>query len=128
VLGTLLRNGVPILKSLEISRHAAGNRILSEAIAQASENITAGQSLAAPLEASGRFPKTVVEMISVAEESNTLDTVLVETAEGLERRTERRLDLLVRLLEPIMLLIMAGVVLFVVIALLLPVIKMAGAI
>ncbi len=126
VLGTLLRNGVPILKSLEISRQAAGNRILSEAIAQASENITAGQSLAAPLEASGRFPKTVVEMISVAEESNTLDTVLVEIAEGLERRTERRLDLLVRLLEPVMLLIMASVVLFVVIALLLPVIKMSS--
>jgi general secretion pathway protein F/type IV pilus assembly protein PilC len=126
VLGTLLRNGVPILKSLEISRQATGNRILSEAIAKASENITAGQSLAAPLEASGRFPKTVVEMISVAEESNTLDTVLVEIADSLERRTERRLDLLVRLLEPIMLLILAGVVLFVVIALLLPVIKLSG--
>jgi general secretion pathway protein F/type IV pilus assembly protein PilC len=126
VLGTLLKNGVPILKSLEISRQAAGNRILSEAIAEASENITAGQSLAAPLAASGRFPKTVVEMISVAEESNTLDTVLVEIAEGLERRTERRLDLLVRLLEPIMLLVLAGVVLFVVIALLLPVIKLSG--
>ncbi len=128
VLGTLLKNGVPILKSLEISRQAAGNLVLSEAIAKASENITAGQSLAAPLDASGRFPKTVVEMISVAEESNTLDTVLVEVAEGLERRTERRLDLLVRLLEPIMLLVMAGVVLFVVIALLLPVIKMSSSI
>jgi general secretion pathway protein F/type IV pilus assembly protein PilC len=126
VLGTLLRNGVPILKSLEISRQATGNRILSEAIAEASENITAGQSLAAPLEASGRFPKTVVEMISVAEESNTLDTVLIEIADGLERRTERRLDLMVRLLEPVMLLILAGVVLFVVIALLLPVIKLSG--
>jgi general secretion pathway protein F/type IV pilus assembly protein PilC len=62
----------------------------------------------------------------VAEESNTLDTVLVEIADSLERRTERRLDLLVRLLEPIMLLILAGVVLFVVIALLLPVIKLSG--
>lgn len=126
VLGTLLKNGVTILKSLEISRQAAGNRILSEAIAKASENITAGQSLAAPLEASGRFPKTVVEMISVAEESNTLDSVLVEIAEGLERRTERNLDLMVRLLEPLMLLAMAFVVLLVVIALLLPVIKMSS--
>ena len=65
-------------------------------------------------------------MIAVAEESNTLDTVLVEVADGLERRTARRLDLVVRLLEPIMLLILAGVVLFVVIALLLPVIKMSS--
>ena len=126
VLGTLLRNGVPILKSLEISREAAGNRILSEAIADASDNITSGESLAAPLGASGHFPSTVVEMISVAEESNTLDTVLVDIAEGLEKRTARRLDLMVRLLEPLMLLILAGFVLFVVMALLLPVIKMSS--
>ena len=128
VLGTLLRNGVPIMKSLEISREAAGNRVLSEAIDQASENITAGESLAKPLAASGHFPRTVVEMISVAEESNTLDEILVDIADGLETRTSRHLTLLVRLLEPIMLLILAGAVLFVVIALLLPVIKMSSTI
>ncbi len=124
VLGTLLHNGVPILKSLEISRDAAGNRILSEAVEEASENISAGDSLAKPLAASGHFPGTVVEMIAVAEESNTLDRVLVEIADGLERRTARRLDLAVRLLEPVMLLILAAIVLFVVIALLLPIFKM----
>lgn len=126
VLGTMLRNGVAILKSLEVSRDATGNRILSEAIAKASENISAGQSLAGPLAASGHFPITVVEMISVAEESNTLDTVLVEIADGLERRTQRRLDLMVRLIEPILLLVLAGVVLVVVLALLMPVIKMSA--
>ena len=125
VLGTLLKNGVPILKSLDISRAAAGNRILSDAVQQASENITAGESLAKPLAKSGYFPKTVVEMISVAEESNSLDSVLVDVADGLENRTSRKLDLLVRMLEPAMLLVMAGMVLTVVIALLLPVIKMS---
>jgi type II secretory pathway component PulF len=128
VLGTLLTNGVPILKSLEISREAAGNRILSEAIAQASENISSGESLARPLAASGHFPVSVVEMISVAEESNTLDRVLVDVADSLEKRTSRRLDLAVRLLEPLMLLFLAGIVLMVVIALLLPVIKMSSTI
>lgn len=126
VLGTLLRNGVPILKSLEISRQATGNRVLAEAIENATENISSGESLAAPLAASGRFPPTVVEMVSVAEESNTLDTVLTDIADSLERRTQRRLDLMVRLLEPVMLLILAGVVLVVVIALLLPILKMGG--
>jgi len=126
VLGTMLRNGVPILKSLEISRDATSNRILSEAIRDAAENISSGQSLAAPLASSGHFPVTVVEMISVAEESNTLDKVLVEIADGLERRTSRRLDLFVRMLEPVMLLCLAIVVLLVVIALLLPVIKMSA--
>jgi general secretion pathway protein F/type IV pilus assembly protein PilC len=128
VLGTLLTNGVPILKSLEISREAAGNRILSEAIEKASENISSGESLARPLAASGHFPGAVVEMISVAEESNTLDDVLVNIADGLEKRTARRLDLMVRLLEPIMLLFLAGIVLMVVVALLLPVIKMSSTI
>lgn len=126
VLGTLLHNGVPILRSLQISRQAAGNRILSEAVAKASENISSGQSLAAPLARCEHFPMTVVEMISVAEESNTLDQVLIEIADGLERRTVRRLDLVVRLLEPMMLLVLAIVVLCVVIALLMPVIKMSS--
>ena len=128
VLGTLLQNGVPILKSLEISRDATGNRVLSEAIRQASENISSGDALAAPLGASGHFPSTVVEMIAVAEESNTLDTVLINIADSLERTTERRLDLVVRLLEPVMLLILAVIVLIVVIALLLPIFKMTSTI
>jgi type II secretory pathway component PulF len=126
VLGTLLRNGVPILKALEISRHATGNRVLSDAIGRASENISSGQSLATPLAGCQDFPATVVEMIAVAQESNTLDRVLIEIADGLEKRTSRQLELAVRLLEPIMLLILATVVLFVVIALLLPVMKMSS--
>ncbi|UUO04485.1 type II secretion system F family protein [Blastopirellula sp. J2-11] len=126
VLGTMLKNGVPIIRSLEISRDAAGNLILAKAIEDASENISAGESLASPLSASGYFPRNVVEMISVAEESNSLDTVLVEIADGLEKRTSRRLDLTVRLLEPMMLLVMASIVLVVVIALLLPIFRMSS--
>jgi type II secretory pathway component PulF len=125
VLGTLLHNGVPILRSLEISSSAAGNRVLSAAIGEAAENLSAGQALAKPLAASGYFPPEVVEMIAVAEESNTLETVLTNIADSLERRTFRRLDLLVRLIEPIMLLLLAGAVLVVVVALLLPVLKMS---
>jgi general secretion pathway protein F/type IV pilus assembly protein PilC len=125
VLGTLLKNGVPILKSLEISRGATGNQVLSAAIANASTQVTSGQSLARPLAASGQFPNTVVEMIAVAEESNTLDRVLVDLADTLEKQTMRRLDLGVRLLEPLMLLLLAAAVLGVVVALLLPIIKMS---
>lgn len=125
VLGTMLKNGVPILKSLDISREATGNRVLSLAIAGAAENITAGQSLAKPLAASKQFPQTVVEMIAVAEESNSLDRVLVEVANSLETRTVRQLDLMVRLLEPLMLMVLAGIVLCVVIALLMPIIRMS---
>ena len=128
VLGTLLSNGVPILKSLEISRTATGNRLLSRSISDASENIRAGDTLASPLRTSGHFPLTVVEMISVAEESNSLDSVLPAIADSLEKRTFRRLDLFVRLLEPVMLLVMAMLVMMVVLALLVPVIRSSTAI
>lgn len=128
VLGTLLGNGVPILRSLDISRSATGNRLLSSSIADAAENIRSGDSLASPLRASGHFPITVVEMISVAEESNSLDSVLPEIADSLEKRTFRRLDLFVRLLEPVMLLLMAMFVMAVVMALLVPVIRSSTAI
>jgi general secretion pathway protein F/type IV pilus assembly protein PilC len=125
VLGTLLNNGVPILRSLEISAEAASNRVLAEAIRGATENISAGESLAAPLGACGHFPPTIVEMISVAEESNTLESVLLDIANSLERRTWRQLELAVRLLEPLLLVMLASVVLVLVVALLLPMFKMS---
>ncbi len=123
VLGTLLANGVPLLKSMDISRMAAGNRILAQSIADASEEVTAGARLAKPLGDCGHFPKTVVEMISVAEESNTLDKVLVQISDNLEKITFRRLEVVVRLLEPIMLLFLASIVMFVVLALMVPVLN-----
>ncbi|OHB77084.1 MAG: pilus assembly protein PilC [Planctomycetes bacterium RBG_16_64_10] len=128
VLGTLLRGGVPILRSLEISSSATGNRVLSAAIQDAAENISEGESLSRPLAECGHFPPAIVEMITVAEEANNLETVLTDIADSLERQTWRRLDLMVRLVEPIMLLVMASIVLVVVIALLLPVMKMSMAI
>ena len=124
VLGTLLKNGVPILRGLEISAEATGNKVLEAAIMKASDNITSGETLAKPLAASKQFPRNVTEMISVAEESNTLDDVLINISEGLEKQTMRRLEIMVKLIEPLMLVVMAAVVMFVVIALLMPIIKM----
>lgn len=126
ILGTLLKNGVPILQSLRISKDATGNRILSDAIANAADNVSSGKSLASPLASSGQFPIEVVEMISVGEEANNLEQVLINIADTMERRTQRLMDLAVRLLEPLMLMVMAGLVLFVVIGLLLPVMKSSG--
>lgn len=127
ILGTLLKNGVPILQALKIAKDATGNRILSESIAAASENIQSGKSLAQPLAASGQFSRDVVEMISVGEEANNLEEVLLNISNNMEQRTYAKLDLFVRLLEPVMLLCMAVVILFIMIALLLPVFKSSGA-
>ena len=123
ILGTMLRNGVPILNCLRIAKDATGNLVLSRAIGRAADDVQSGKSLANPLRASKQFPDEIVEMISVGEEANNLEQVLIDVADNMERLSHRRLDLLVRLLEPILLLVMACIVLFVVIALLLPILQ-----
>lgn len=126
ILGTLLTNGVPILRALRIAKDATGNRLLSNAIAAGSENIASGASLTEPLAASGYFPEEVVEMIAVGADSNNLEEVLIEIGDNLERDAQLRLDLFVRLLEPVMLFLIAGLILFVVAALLLPIFQSSG--
>jgi type II secretory pathway component PulF len=125
VLGTLLRNGVPLLKALEISSESAGNRLLSEAIKNSAENISSGDTLSKPLSDCGLFPKPIMAMIGVAEESNNLENVLVSVADGLDRKISRQLDIMVRLIEPVLLLVMGSAILFIIVALLLPVFEMS---
>jgi general secretion pathway protein F/type IV pilus assembly protein PilC len=126
ILGTLLHNGVPILQSLRVAKDSTGNRVLTESIDRAAQSVTGGKSLAQPLAASGHFPRDILEMVAVGEESNTLEKVLLDIADSTERSTTRQLELFVRLLEPVMLLIMAAITLMVVLALLLPFLRMGG--
>jgi general secretion pathway protein F/type IV pilus assembly protein PilC len=126
ILGTLLANGVPILDALDISKESAGNRVLAEEIHRAAENVQKGETLSKPLGKCGLFPPDVVDMMAVAEESNNLDKVLVQIAETNETRTARSIDLAVRLIEPILLLVMAVAVLCIALALLLPILTMTS--
>lgn len=128
ILGTLLHNGIPILQALRIAKDSTGNRVLADAIESAAENVTAGNKLAEPLASCSYFPRDVVEMVSVGEESNQLEKVLINVADALEKRTARQLELFVRLLEPVMLLVMALIIGLVVAGLLLPVFKMSSAV
>jgi len=127
ILGTLLHNGIPILQALKIAKDSTGNRVLTLAIEEAAESVTTGKSLAQPLAACKHFPREIVEMVTVGEESNSLEKVLLDIAVGLDKRTSRRLELFVRLLEPVMLLVMAVIIGVVVLALLLPIFNMAKA-
>jgi len=120
----MLHNGVPILQALKISKDSAGNKILADVIERAGDSVKKGAALSAPLGESGLFPPTVVDMIAVAEESNNLDTVLVQIADTNEARTARQIDLGVRVLEPVLLFVMAMIVLCIAIALLLPILTM----
>jgi general secretion pathway protein F len=124
ILGTMLANGIPMLRALGIAKDSAGNRVIVKAIEQSAESVTAGARLADPLRKNKHFPTDVTEMIAIAEESNTLEKVLLKVSDSLERRTIRTLELLVKLVEPLMLFVMAGVVLVVVLGLLLPIFNM----
>lgn len=126
ILGTMLHNGVPILQALRIAKDSAGSDILAEVIEDAADSVKKGAALSTPLGECGLFPPTVVDMIAVAEESNNLETVLVQIADTNEARTARAIDLGVRVLEPILLVFMAGVVFCIAIALLLPILTMGA--
>ena len=125
VLGTMITNGVPIIQALEISKDASGNAIMAEAIAKAAENVRAGEPLAEPLQRSDLFPVEIVEMIAIGEESNQLEKVLIQVADTVDRRTARQVDAAVRLIEPLMLLLMAGAIGFIAVGLLYPIFTMA---
>jgi len=121
ILGTMLANGVPIIQALNISKEATGSDVLARAIAEATEAVRAGDPLAEPLKRSGLFPPAILEMIAVAEESNQMERVLVQTADTVDRRTNRQVDQAVRLIEPLMLLLMATAIGFVAVGLLYPI-------
>jgi general secretion pathway protein F/type IV pilus assembly protein PilC len=128
ILGTMLGNGVPIIQALGISKDAAGNEIIAKAIDASTESVRAGEPLAKPLSDCGLFPAEIIEMISVGEESNQLEKVLVQTADAVERRTNRQVDAAVRLIEPLMLIFMAGMVALIAVGLLYPILTMSKAI
>lgn len=127
-LGTLVKSGVSILPALKIVEGTIGNLVLAQSIAQVSEDARGGDSLAGPLRKLGVFPGTVIQMISVGEESGKLDEMLLKVAEIQEREMRARTKTLISLLAPILILIVGALVGFIVIALLLPIFKMSRSI
>ncbi len=126
VLGTLLENGVPILRALDISSNSTGNAILADAVRKSAESVSAGEPLSKPLADTGIMPPRVMAMITVAEESNTLENVLVKIADTIDRQTDRTMEMLIRIIEPVMLLCMAVAVFCIILALLLPIFRWAS--
>ncbi len=126
ILGTMLANGVPMLVALKISGGATGSSLLGGQIAEAAESVRDGKTLSGPLSEGGFFPEQIIAMISVAEESNKLDQVLLQIADTVERRTNRQVDQAVRLVEPIILCVVAMGIGFMALGLLLPIFTLAS--
>jgi general secretion pathway protein F len=126
ILGTMLANGVPLLQALHIAKGATGSTLMADRITEAAESVREGKSLTAPLANGGLFPEQVLAMLSVAEESNQLEKVLLQISDTVERRTNRQVDQAVRLVEPLILCVVAAAIGFLALGLLLPIFTMAS--
>jgi type IV pilus assembly protein PilC len=122
-LGTLVTSGVPILQALNITRDTAGNHIVADAVTKVHDAVKEGESIVAPLEASGVFPPMVISMVDVGEETGQLPEMLLKIAEVYDDEVDNAVEGLTSLLEPIMIVFLALIVGTIVIALFLPLIQ-----
>ena len=127
-LGTLLRNGVPLLSGLGIARNVLSNRALAADVDAASDEVKNGNGLSASLSRGKRFPRLALQMIQVGEESGALDTMLLKTADTFEQESARAIDRLLSALVPVITLVLASVVGLVIVAVLVPLYDLTNAI
>ncbi|WP_408952639.1 type II secretion system protein XpsF [Lysobacter sp. Hz 25] len=127
-LGTLVRNGVPLMTAIGIGRNVLNNRILAADVDAAGEDVKNGVALSTALGKGKRFPRLALQMIQVGEESGALDAMLMKTAETFEQDTGMALDRMLAALVPVVTVVLAGVVATVVMAVLLPLYDLTNAI
>lgn len=120
-LGTLLRNGVPLLTALGIGRNVLGNRVLADDVEAAAEEVRNGVGLSTALARGKRFPRLALQMIQVGEESGALDSMLLKTADTFEAETGLALDRMLAALVPVVTLALAMIVGVVILAVLMPI-------
>lgn len=123
-LATMIQAGVPFLESLEITAKVAGNTVIQSAILATKDSVTEGNSIAAPLEAAKIFPKMVIGMVSVGEQTGALEKMLLKVAEFYEDEVDNTVGSLTSILEPLMIVIVGAVVAGILIPLYLPVFKL----
>ena len=123
-LATMLSSGVQLLEALDVSRRVLNNRVLEQAVEEARQNIREGETIAEPLKRSGQFPPLVTHMIAVGEKSGEMEEMLRRIGQIYDGEVDRVITRFTSLLEPIMIVVMGVVVLFIVVAILLPIFEM----
>lgn len=126
--GTLAGAGLPILTSLRIVKNTLGNRALESAIDRVCEQVSSGRTIAEPLEATGYFPPLLVQIVGLGERTGKLDEMLNQAADAFEEKTEQSVKIFTAVLPPILVVVLAMVVGFIVLAVLLPLIELQGSI
>ncbi len=123
-LATLLASGVPLLVSMDIVRNIVTNTRLRDVIEQTRDSVREGQSVADPLKRSKEFPPLVTHMIAIGEKTGELESMLERVADTFDSEVDNTLATLTTLLEPLMIIVMAAVVSFIVLSILLPIMKL----
>lgn len=123
-LGTLVSSGVPILQALTIVRETSGNVILANAVTAVHESVKEGETITAPLEASGVFPPMVISMVDVGEQTGALPEMMMKIADNFDDEVDNAVAAMTSLLEPIMIIFLAVIVGSIVIAMFLPLIDL----
>jgi general secretion pathway protein F len=127
-LGSLLASSVNIVQALSIARHVANNSVFADAADAARESILEGAALAVPLRQSGQFPALVTTMVEVGERSGDLEGMLIKVADTYEEQVETSVTRLTSLLEPVLILLMVGVVGIIIMAVLMPMLQLTESI
>lgn len=122
-LATLLQSGVPVIQSLEITQNVVGNRVIADATAHVRERVIEGADIATPLKKSGVFPSTVGYMVAVGEQSGELEQMLDRIAMAYDEEIEVAAERFTSLLEPIMIIFLAGIVGYIVFAIVVPILE-----
>ncbi len=122
-LGTMLSSGVPILSSLDIVAEATGNAVLARAVRDVQDSVRTGRSLSQPLQEHAVFPSMVVQMMAVGEDTGALDTMLGKIAEFYDQEVEATTEALTSLIEPLMIVVLGGLVGSMILALYMPIFK-----
>jgi len=125
-LGTLLSSGVPIIDALTVTARTSGNVVLEAGIFRTVEAISGGQSIADPLRATGVFPPMVIQMIAVGERTGGLSDMLTRVSDFYDMEVEAAVDALTSMLEPLVIVVLGGIIGAVLIAMYLPMFEMAG--
>lgn len=119
-LSTLMNGGVPVLQAMDIVKDVVRNDHIKMALQAARKNIKEGESIATPLSRSHQFPPVVIQMIRVGEKSGRLESMLDQVADSYDRQVEAEIEALTSILNPVMIILMAGIVAFIVFSTLLP--------
>ncbi len=125
-LGTMVSSGVPILESMDIVAKSAGNKIIEEAVVKARESISEGKTISEPLQDSKVFPLMVTQMVAVGEATGALDAMLNKIADFYDDEVDASVAALTSLLEPLLMIFLGVVIGGLVIAMYLPIFKLAG--